>query len=1551
MMKKTFRKSLALLLSLMMVVSVFSAGMFTVNAVTTQVMLNNCDSASGWEPFPGDNLELTTAKKTEGTGAIHTWQGGGFTQGGPIAGLNLTGIESISFDFAANTAEALSGPSDVAFYLFSGDDYIGYQELNEVDTSKVLSFNVAAIRAGYGKSDESFATITAPVESIGENFDITNVTGFYFWGCTDYSGDHEQWLDNVVANISGQAIDAAVTAVNKKINALPETVTSGDRIAVALASVAYNALTDAQKAQVDVAVKAKLDAAVAASKNVADPEEFTVMLNNCDDSSSWWTFDFGDGEYAETDTEIKTEGTGSFKYHFGGGVGWGASVNHVDITGIKSLSFDIASDNDGILTQPTERALLLFSRGNPGTFGFQDVFNGDGAIMNDADLVSKIMQFNVEEIAVTLPTDGATFTTVTATPTAIGENFDYTDITGFQHWSCANYPGSHTQWIDNVRVNLDYDDYKAAAALIDALPTTVTASDKAAVEAARAAYDALSDVKKALIKNYDKLTAAEAALSKTANKNEVLLDDGTNQEHWAIGGDGSCFGEAQDGHIWFWWLARTIGKFDTPKDITGARQLKIDFTRSYWDGDGTEWSDAINKDVINGGGEMGIALTSYTGTLPSGTENAQEDLVLSGEAWTDYAVRVKATSDIVKGMNTFEIDYTTAGAKFDPSAVTAVAIVGKDRSNNPTSTCIYGVWAVTYPDVANVTSLIAALPQTISTADKAAIENARAAYEALSTEEKAYVDNYSKLTAAEAALKALISGEGVLNVTLGSLTANPGQSISIPLTLDGGDVAKKIACFHIVVNYDASVLTPVSGDGFFTKSSLIGSGVMLVVNTNTAEVGAGKAEIVMISSEAIGTGNYGAINFTVASGAAAGSSTTVSLTACEDTATEDLIILDDVRTTASTISIVKATTPADEVIALINAIGTPITLDSESKITAARKAYDALSTEEKGKVTNYAVLTAAETELDNLKKIATLENLIKAIGTIGEPVTAANRSAVSAARTAYDALSTDLRARVSNYATLTAAEAAIKAYDDRMAAVQDVIAKIAALPDADKVALTDEAAIVAARNAYNALSTGDMNLVTNITRLTAAELALAELKASSQKVKDCIEAIANLPDPVALTDKDKVAAARNLYDALSESEKTQVINYNKLTGAETTIANLEAIKAVEDKIAAIGTLGDDITTANRNAITAARAAYDALAEGLRPSVKNYADLTAAEYAVKAYDARMAKVNEAIDAIKAIGTIGDEVTEANRSAVAAAEAKVAAVDARDTSKITNMDALNAAKDAIKAYDERMKKVDEAIAAIKAIGTIGDEVTDANRSAVANAEAKVAAVDARDTDKITNIADLDAAKAAIKAYDERMKKVEEAIAAIDAIGTIGDPVTDANRSAVANAEEKVAAVDARDTSKITNAKALEDAKNTIAANDKRAEEVEKVIGLINKLDSIKYPLTDDMRNDVKAARNAFDALDETGKARVTNKDRLTEAEELVKLFDNLGNVDEADGVTTSDALMVLQFVVKTREFSEWQAKIADVNGDGKVTAVDALLILQYATGKITSFPYNK
>ena len=58
---------------------------------------------------------------------------------------------------------------------------------------------------------------------------------------------------------------------------------------------------------------------------------------------------------------------------------------------------------------------------------------------------------------------------------------------------------------------------------------------------------------------------------------------------------------------------------------------------------------------------------------------------------------------------------------------------------------------------------------------------------------------------------------------------------------------------------------------------------------------------------------------------------------------------------------------ADAVIALIDEIPTPVTLESESKITAARDAYDDLTDPQKALVSNYDKLTAAEAALAALK--------------------------------------------------------------------------------------------------------------------------------------------------------------------------------------------------------------------------------------------------------------------------------------------------------------------------------------------------------------------------------------------------------------------------------------------------------------------------------------------------------------------------------------------------------------------------------------------------------
>lgn len=60
----------------------------------------------------------------------------------------------------------------------------------------------------------------------------------------------------------------------------------------------------------------------------------------------------------------------------------------------------------------------------------------------------------------------------------------------------------------------------------------------------------------------------------------------------------------------------------------------------------------------------------------------------------------------------------------------------------------------------------------------------------------------------------------------------------------------------------------------------------------------------------------------------------------------------------------------------------------------------------------------------------------------------------------------------------------------------------------------------------------------------------------------------------------------------------------------------------------------------------------------------------------------------------------------------------------------------------------------------------------------------------------------------------------------------------------------------------------------------------------------------------------------------------------------DVDGNKKVSSSDALLILQFATGIKELTAEQKKKADLNGDGKVNSTDALLILQLATGVISA-----
>ena len=180
-----------------------------------------------------------------------------------------------------------------------------------------------------------------------------------------------------------------------------------------------------------------------------------------------------------------------------------------------------------------------------------------------------------------------------------------------------------------------------------------------------------------------------------------------------------------------------------------------------------------------------------------------------------------------------------------------------------------------------------------------------------------------------------------------------------------------------------------------------------------------------------------------------------------------------------------------EVIGLIDAIGT-VTLNSKDKIDAARKAYDALPAAQKAKVSNYAKLTDAESKLAQLQKeedqkvAKKVEDMIDAL----DSNSATFEDDVKAAQEAYNKLTADQKKLVDNYSKLAN-------YLKELADEEDVEAAEAVEKLIDSIGTVtkdSEAAIKAAREAYDKLTDEQKALVENLSVLEVAEEKLAQLK-------------------------------------------------------------------------------------------------------------------------------------------------------------------------------------------------------------------------------------------------------------------------------------------------------------------------------------------------------------------------------------------------------------------------------------------------------------------------
>ena len=313
---------------------------------------------------------------------------------------------------------------------------------------------------------------------------------------------------------------------------------------------------------------------------------------------------------------------------------------------------------------------------------------------------------------------------------------------------------------------------------------------------------------------------------------------------------------------------------------------------------------------------------------------------------------------------------------------------------------------------------------------------------------------------------------------------------------------------------------------------------------------------------------------------------------------------------------------------------------------------------------------------------------------------------IQAARDAYKNLPAKYKA-IFNKDTL---RKLLEAENGKGDSITKVIATIDALPAADKLTLENKAAVINARNLYNALDDESKTVISNYSKLTAAEAKIKELeKQQEQKEKDkvaaekVIAAINALPsaddltlDPYVLQLLDNIQAQ---YNALTEAQKALVTNYSVLQTLRSLIPDLKAAAAVVDKINAIGEVTSDNYQKKQALVVEARTAYDALTADQKKRVTNYAELEKAELFIKrqSTDAKVGYVISFIDELNittsSTGVLSDgplKLTEKNNNVptekiwnswkdyVVNARALYNTLDDQQKAQVTNLSSLEKAE---------------------------------------------------------------------------------------------------------------------------------------------------------------------------------------------------------------------------------------------------------------------------------
>ena len=282
-----------------------------------------------------------------------------------------------------------------------------------------------------------------------------------------------------------------------------------------------------------------------------------------------------------------------------------------------------------------------------------------------------------------------------------------------------------------------------------------------------------------------------------------------------------------------------------------------------------------------------------------------------------------------------------------------------------------------------------------------------------------------------------------------------------------------------------------------------------------------------------------------------------------------------------------------------------LTYDKAADVILIRRVYEALTSEQKGLVTELSSLEKAETRItDIVAEVASaLNGKIVALGNV-DTLTYDSADDVTLIRKEYEALTPEQKGLVTELASLESAEKRIN--DIIVAEVASALnGKIVALGNVDTLTYDSADDIILIRKEYEALTPEQKGLVTELASLESAEKKINDIITEiAAAIDDKIAALGDV-NTLKYDKADAVVSIRKEYAALTPEEKELVTNLVLLESAEKRIMDLQAIadKAAAEKAAVEKAAADKKAAVEKAAADKKAAAEKAAADKVAAAAK------------------------------------------------------------------------------------------------------------------------------------------------------------------------------------------------------------------------------------------------------------------------------------------------------------------------------------------------------------